>query len=114
MVQLSNLLSVAAAALFASPAVAHPGGKHDALQIKCQIEARNAVAVHSKRSLQSCAGSLKHRQLMERAVSRRAESAKVLREERGITSSELAIRIILARCMGSDILEKGQRNSAAI
>ena len=90
MVRLADFLFAAVATLVVGPATAHPGEQHDLLQVKREIETRNAMAVRAKRSLGSCAGSLKHRQLMERAISRRAEAARRLREKRGITSSAFA------------------------
>lgn len=84
MVRPSNFLLAAG---LASLAAAHPGEKHNAMKIKREIEARNTMARVASRSLGACAGSLKHRQLVERNIARRSEAARKLREKRGITGS---------------------------
>lgn len=87
MVLPSTWFIAAAAAVALSPTLAHPGEHHDASLVKRQIQARNAMATYAKRSLGSCAGTPMHRQLMERAVLRRAEAARKLRSKRGISGS---------------------------
>ncbi|KAJ5917227.1 hypothetical protein N7466_010781 [Penicillium verhagenii] len=86
MVQLSKLLAVAAACL-ATPAVAHPGEKHDPHVLKRDIHARDFAAEAAKRSLGGCANSLHARQLAKRNIARRAEKVKALRKQRGVTAN---------------------------
>lgn len=84
MVNLASILTAAAASSFISLPIAHPGEKHDAAHLRREITARNHWAAVGKRSLGNCAGSLKHRQLMQRSVERRAQKLQALREKRGI------------------------------
>jgi hypothetical protein len=68
---------------------AHPGEKHDLVQVKRQIDARGLRAAAAKRSLSSCQNSLQHRDLMQRSMARRAYALNELREKRGIATSTL-------------------------
>jgi hypothetical protein len=85
MVYFSKLASVVAVVCLA---VAHPGEHHDHAVIKRSIQARDQMASAAKRSIDSCSSSLKHRELNARSIARRAETARALRQARGINSSE--------------------------
>lgn len=89
MVNFASIISgaVAASSLlgFAS---AHPGEKHDMSHVKRQIDARQLRAAAAKRSLSNCQNSLKHRELMQRSMARRAQALNDLREKRGIKVSK--------------------------
>lgn len=87
MVQISKL-AIALSAAFLAPVIAHPGEHHDHHAIKREIIARDQMASAAKRSLDSCSGSLKHRQLNARSVTRRAEAARSLRAKRDIKTCE--------------------------
>jgi protocatechuate 3,4-dioxygenase beta subunit len=69
-------------------AVAHPGEHHDMDHVKRQINARGLRAAAAKRSLGSCQNNLKHQELMQRSVQRRAHALNTLREKRGINGSK--------------------------
>lgn len=83
-----NLASIVSGALAATSlvglATAHPGEKHDLAKVKREIDARGLRAAAAKRSLNQCQSTLKHRQLMQRSVERRAKTLNELREKRGI------------------------------
>ncbi|KAJ5085073.1 hypothetical protein N7532_009844 [Penicillium argentinense] len=95
MVQLSKVLAIAAACL-ATPAIAHPGEKHDPHVLKRQIHARDVMAAAGKRSLGGCESTLHARELARRNVARRAHTVQKLREKRGITSAPQKYRRNLA------------------
>lgn len=88
MVFVSKLAGVVAAACLVAVSSAHPGEHHDHDMIKRTIAAREHHAHNAKRSLNGCAGSLKHRDLSARSIARRAETARKLRAKRGISSSK--------------------------
>ena len=73
---------------FAGFAIAHPGENHDMDHIKREVDARQLRAAAAKRSLANCQSSLKHRELMQRSVQRRAQALNDLREKRGINASK--------------------------
>ena len=83
---------IAAAALIAGSAVAHPGEVHEPAQIRRELADREVVANRYVRSLGKCASNTKAREASERAASRRASKAEKLRQARGISSSKLAAR----------------------
>jgi hypothetical protein len=87
MVQLSKFLAVAAACL-AAPAIAHPGEKHDPHVLKREIQTREAMAAHAKRSLGGCESTLHARELHKRSIARRSRTVQNLRQKRGITASK--------------------------
>ncbi|RAL58768.1 hypothetical protein DID88_009182 [Monilinia fructigena] len=85
MVQIYKLaLALALSAFCVAPGIAHPGEHHDHHAIKREVIARDQMASAAKRSLESCSGSLKHRQLNARSVARRAAAARNLRAKRDI------------------------------
>ncbi|KAJ5273705.1 hypothetical protein N7478_008830 [Penicillium angulare] len=86
MVQLSKLIAVVAACL-ATPAIAHPGEKHDHHAVKREVHARDAMAAAAKRSLGGCESSLHARELAKRNVARRSRTVQQLREKRGVTAN---------------------------
>jgi hypothetical protein len=88
MVYISKLAGAVVAVCLATSAGAHPGEHHDHKAIKREIQARNQMATAAKRSIDSCSNSLKHRELNARSISRRAETARALRQARGIKSSK--------------------------
>ncbi|KAJ2895239.1 aromatic compound dioxygenase [Zalerion maritima] len=84
MVRITTLIGCLAAT--ASVATAHPGEKHDHMQFKRQLQARDDFAFNARRSLEQCEGSEAHKKLMKKNVKRRANILSQLREKRGITS----------------------------
>lgn len=78
----SKFLTISAASL----ALAHPGEKHDPYVMKREIWARDALAAHSKRSLDACANTEHAKRLRQRNLARRALTVSKLRNERGITT----------------------------
>ncbi|QSZ33299.1 hypothetical protein DSL72_002887 [Monilinia vaccinii-corymbosi] len=95
MVQMSKI-SLALSAAFLMPIFAHPGEHHDHQAIKREVIAREHMASVGKRSLDSCSGSLKHRQLNARSVARRAAAARDLRAKRDIKTLPRKFRRDLA------------------
>lgn len=89
MVNFVSILSgaVAATSIIGSVA-AHPGEHHDHAHIKREVDIRQMRAAAAKRSLASCQGSLKHRDLMARSAARRSNVANELRQKRSISVSE--------------------------
>lgn len=87
MVQITKLAALAAACV--SPALAHPGEKHDAANIKREIVAREHWAHAGKRSLDACSNTEAARRFAAKNKERRARIAKELREQRGITAREM-------------------------
>ena len=89
MVNFASIISgaVAASSLLGLTS-AHPGEKHDMSHVKRQIDARQLRAAAAKRSLSNCQNSLKHRELMQRSMARRAQALNDLREKRGIKVSK--------------------------
>ncbi|KAF1997618.1 aromatic compound dioxygenase [Amniculicola lignicola CBS 123094] len=92
----------------ASFAVAHPGEKHDMDHVKRQIDARQLRAAASKRSLANCQNSLKHRELMQRAIARRAATLNQLREKRGINAKSRKFRRDLATLQAYEAVNHNQ------
>jgi hypothetical protein len=89
MVNFASIFSGAIAATsLISSVVAHPGEKHDHAKIKRDIDVRGMRAAAAKRSLGACENSLKHRDLMQRSMSRRAAALNKLRQKRGISVSK--------------------------
>lgn len=82
MVQFTKIAAIAAACL--SPAIAHPGEKHDHAKIEREIFAREHWAHQGKRSLDACSSSISARRFAARNVERRANKARELRAKRGI------------------------------
>lgn len=91
MVYFSKIASAVTAACLAASAVAHPGEHHDHMAVKRQVRERDQMASAAKRSIDSCSGSLKHRQVAARSVARRAQVARDLRQQRNIKSSKRSI-----------------------
>ncbi|KAH7366617.1 Intradiol ring-cleavage dioxygenase [Pyrenochaeta sp. MPI-SDFR-AT-0127] len=97
MVNFASIITGAAAATsLISTVVAHPGEKHDLLKVKRQIDVRGMRAAAAKRSLSNCQDSLKHRALMQRSMTRRANALNELREKRGIAAKSKKYRRDLA------------------
>lgn len=88
MVYFSKIASAVAAACIVGSAVAHPGEHHDHAQVKREIRARDQMAAAAKRSLDTCSGSLKHREVAARSVKRRAEAVREARQKRNIQASK--------------------------
>ncbi|KAA8565397.1 hypothetical protein EYC84_011103 [Monilinia fructicola] len=95
MVQIYKL-ALALSAVCVAPVIAHPGEHHDHHAIKREVIARDQMASAAKRSLESCSGSLKHRQLNARSVARRAAAARDLRAKRDIKTLPQKFRRDLA------------------
>ncbi|PQE27925.1 gpi anchored dioxygenase protein [Rutstroemia sp. NJR-2017a BBW] len=96
MVHISKVAAAVTAFCLASSSVAHPGEHHDHHAIKREVIARDAMASAAKRSLDSCSGTLKHRQLTARSIARRSEKARQLRAARNIQSKPKKFRRDLA------------------
>lgn len=90
------LSKVALTAVLAGFAVAHPGEHHDHAAIKRSIDRRELLSEHTHRSISQCVGDLKHRELVERNVARRAQKLHHLREKRGIKSSKWHMQLSLS------------------
>lgn len=86
----------AAVVCLASVVVAHPGEHHNTAAIKREVQNRNQMAAAAKRSLESCSGTLKARDLSARSVARRAQTVRDLRAKRGIASNPKKFRRDLA------------------
>jgi hypothetical protein len=85
MVHLSSLLT---AVTLASSVAAHPGEHHDHAAIKREVVARNQMANAAARSIDSCSGSLKARDVQARSVARRAQVMHDLRQRQNIQKSK--------------------------
>ena len=72
--------------LLIAAAVAHPGETHDAHHMKREIVARDHASKNAARSLGSCVNTEAARSFKQRAVVRRAQKVKSLREKRNIKS----------------------------
>ncbi|EME47032.1 hypothetical protein DOTSEDRAFT_50529 [Dothistroma septosporum NZE10] len=90
MVQITKLAALAAACI--TPAIAHPGEKHDPAKVKREIIAREHWAHQGKRSLDACSNGETYRRFAARNIERRARKARELREQRGLTSTSKKIR----------------------
>ncbi|KAF2801225.1 aromatic compound dioxygenase [Melanomma pulvis-pyrius CBS 109.77] len=109
MVNFGSILGGAiAVSSLASFAVAHPGEKHDMDHVKRQIDARQLRAAAAKRSLSNCQNNLKHRELMQRSVQRRAQALNALREKRGINAKSKKFRRDLATLQGFEAISHNQ------
>lgn len=85
--------------------IAHPGEKHSSEHIRREIEARDLHASVGARSLGQCAGGPTARRLKQRAIQRRADTVKSLREARGITSKPKKFRRDLADLQEWELVE---------
>jgi len=63
---------------------AHPGEHHDHDVVKREMEIRHHIAESQKREADACDGSFDVVSRRERAISRRVETVRRLRKERGI------------------------------
>jgi hypothetical protein len=81
---LSVLTSVLALSPFIAGTAAHAGGHSDE-EIAAELALRRHVTAFSKRSLDRCSGSAAAVALKERAIARRAATARALREKRGLS-----------------------------
>ncbi|KAF4776175.1 hypothetical protein HER10_EVM0004110 [Colletotrichum scovillei] len=85
------LRSALAAALALSPFIgtvaAH--GSHTTDEIATEIALRDVVTVHGKRALDACSNSPAALALKQRALERRANTAQMLREKRGLTDQKM-------------------------
>lgn len=87
MVRITQALVGVVGALFASSALAHPGGEPELT--KGQLRTRAAELDFNSRALSAC--SLKHRSngFHKRNIERRSKKAAALRKARGIPEREL-------------------------
>ncbi|KAI0434615.1 Intradiol ring-cleavage dioxygenase [Xylaria sp. FL1042] len=79
-----SALALASASLLAGFATAHPGESHDHVKMKRELLARDNAAAIGARSLGSCSNSAASQALKARAIQRRAEAVKNIRQKRGI------------------------------
>lgn len=63
---------------------AHPGEHHDHEAIDHSVRQREALAKHTRRSLDGCNQGAEHKALMERSIARRADQLDKLRQKRGL------------------------------
>ncbi|KAL0938629.1 GPI anchored protein [Colletotrichum truncatum] len=63
---------------------AHPGEHHDHHEMKRNIQLRDNVAAIGQRSLNSCSNSAGAQKMKARAVQRRAQKVKEIREKKGL------------------------------
>lgn len=94
MVALSKLavgLSVMAAGV-----LAHPGEVHTNEDMRRDIDARDFHAAVGARALAQCSGGATARRMKQRAIQRRADKVKAIREARGIKASPKKFRRDLA------------------
>ena len=96
MVHFSKVASTVAAAALIAPSFAHPGEHHDHHAVKREIAAREHLANHFKRSVDTCSGSAKSASIAARSAARRSKIANELRLKRGIASSPQKFRRDLA------------------
>lgn len=75
---------------------AHPGEHHDHEEIRRSIAKREVLANNHARSLERCSNVEAHKQLKERTISRRAETARELRAKRGLGGASHKYRRDLA------------------
>ncbi|KAH6689780.1 Intradiol ring-cleavage dioxygenase [Plectosphaerella plurivora] len=75
---------------------AHPGEHHDHSHIQRAIRARDNYAAHAARSLESCSNTAGARKLKTRAVERRAQKVRDLRDRLNIKSTPQKYRRDLA------------------
>ena len=76
-----KITSVVSVAILATAITAHPGHDHSA-----EMAERAAFTKFSKRDLSHCAEKMKARGLEQRAIARRAATARKARVKRGLTS----------------------------
>lgn len=76
--------------------LAHPGEHHDHEEVAHSIRRREALAQHTRRSLDQCTQSSQHQALTERGIARRAAHVNSLRKKRGIEAMPQKYRRDLA------------------
>lgn len=86
-----NFRHVSAALALASLGFAHPGEDHSPEEIKREVTARGIAHRKMTRALSDCSAASSFRARQERAATRRAETAKALREKRGISHKPVAV-----------------------
>jgi len=96
MVGISVLQSLAALSLFGFT-LAHPGERHDEKLVAREMEIRSAMAESQARELNECEGSFDVVSRRDRAIARRAETVRRLREERGLETEPLIHRRTVAQ-----------------
>lgn len=90
--------TVVASSLFGM-AVGHPGEKHDLAKVKREIDIRQMRAVAAKRALSQCQGSIRHRDLMQRAVTRRSQALGNLRAKRNIKACKFQYLVTITSAL---------------
>lgn len=86
-----NFRTITAALAVASLAAAHPGEDHTPEEIEREVSARSLAHEKMTRALNSCSSSSAFQARQERALARRAQTAKVLKEKRGISHKPVAL-----------------------
>ncbi|KAI5921759.1 Intradiol ring-cleavage dioxygenase [Camillea tinctor] len=84
MVSFHSILAPLATSVLLGQALAHPGEQHTAEQIKREISAQHRANHKMARALERCANNPSYVARRERAVTRRSETAKSLRQKRSI------------------------------
>ncbi len=88
MVNFRSISALLAAASLAGSTYGHPGEAPPTReQLKREGQVAHAAHRRTARALQECASNSDFVARRDRVISRRAETARVLREKRGITSS---------------------------
>jgi hypothetical protein len=90
-----QITSLLAALTLLGGAIAHPGGHDHGPE---ELQKRDALWQHAKRSIADCSSSLMARGVSKRAIARRSELAAKLREKRGLSSSEFPTLLVPSRC----------------
>ncbi len=97
--------AVVAFAALLNVGIAHPGEEYSPAMVKKGIETRDLAEMHAKRVTEKCTGSSTHKALQARAAARRAVTAQLLREKRGIVHSEDSPDVRVWDCGGTLTVE---------
>ncbi|KAI1339272.1 Intradiol ring-cleavage dioxygenase [Xylariaceae sp. FL0016] len=84
MVNVRSVTAALATSALLGSTIAHPGEKHTPEQAKRELAAQRYANHKMARALNSCASNPSYVARKERAVARRAETAKALKQKRGI------------------------------
>jgi hypothetical protein len=111
MFHFSKIYSTIAAAAFITPSLAHPGEHHDHNAVKREIAAREHLANHFRRSVDTCSGTEESASLAAHSVARRSKIVSELRLKRGIASSPQKFRRDLATLEKFEAVNHNQTDS---
>jgi hypothetical protein len=111
MVRFCKIASTIAAAALITISLAHPGEHHDHHAVKREIAAREHLANHFRRSVDTCSGTEKSTSLATRSTARRSKLASELRLNRGIAASPQKFRRDLATLEKFEAVNHNQTDS---